>query len=142
MDLSSSDSSSSSSESDEYSEDSIDWQFVEEARQRQRWKERQELESDSELSELASSAFHGMEGIEVSSGTAIRQDQDQDQDQGQGQGQDQGQSQDDEEMGDVAPTDIGDVEVPGGASEDVGGDSEVQAPIFSPRKTRSGRVRK
>ena len=73
--------------------------FVEQARRRQEEHERQEkvLESDSELSELASSVFNGMEGIEVGSGTTICQ----------------GQGQEADEIGGVAPIEIGDSEVMG-----------------------------
>jgi hypothetical protein len=53
------------------------------------------LESDSELSELASSVINSMEGIEVGGGTTICQ----------------GQDQEAEEIGSVAPTEIGDSEV-------------------------------
>jgi hypothetical protein len=90
------------------SEDSVKRQFVEKARQRerQRQREHQALESDSELSELASSTFDGMEGVELGSGIKI--------------------GQEDQEMGSI----------------ELGGDSEVPEPVVSPRKTRSGRVRK
>lgn len=73
------------------------------------------MESSSELSELASSVFNGIEGIELGGGTTISQ------------------GWEDEEIGGVIHIEIGDGGVPSG-------DSEVQAPIFSPRKTRSGRV--
>jgi hypothetical protein len=107
MDILSSSSSSDSSDSDnsedsEALEDSEDRQFRREmddydrhmARAHEiaeRVRQRQELESDSELSELASSEFNGMEGIEM------------------------------------------------GGTE-TGGDSEAQVPVYSPRKTGSGRV--
>ena len=75
-----------------------------------RW--RQELESDSELSELASSAFDGIEGIEMGGDTAISTTVAAgDQETGQGMG-----------------------------GTGTGGDSEAQVPVFSPRKTRSGRI--
>ena len=103
-------SSSSDSESSEDSEDLIDQQFVEQARQRQRERERQEkaLGSDSELSELASNVFDGIEGIEMGTLTDRLTDKQ------------IGQQMD---------------SVEGGSS------GEVNSTVFSPRKTRSGRVR-
>ena len=75
-------------------------------------RQHQELESDSELSELASSALDGMEGIEIGGNTAIS-----------------------------TTVAAGDQEIGQGiGGTRTSGDSEAQVPVFSPRKTRSGRV--
>ena len=75
-----------------------------------RW--RQELESNSEFLELANNAFDRIEGIEMGGDTAISNT--------------------------VA---AGDQEIGQGmGGTGTGGDSKAQVPVFSPRKTRSGRV--
>ena len=76
------------------------------------------MESDSELSKLASSVFDGMEGIEIGSGTAICTTV----------------AVEDQEMSGTLTNDQG----IGGT--ETSGNSKAQVPVFSPRKTRSGRV--
>jgi hypothetical protein len=80
-------------------------------------RQRQESESNSELSELASSVFNGMEGIEGGGDAAI--------------------AVEDQEMGGTL-TDGQTGQVMGGTG--TSGDSEAQVPVFSPRKTKSGRL--
>ena len=86
-------------------------------------RQRQELESDSEHSELASSACNKMEGIEIGSGTVIGTTI----------------AVEDQEMGGT----LTDGQIGQGMGRtETSGNSEAQVPVFSPRKTRSGRVRK
>ena len=85
-------------------------------------RKRQELDSDSDLLVLASSLFNGMEGIEMGSGITLCLEGQDGQD-----GQDNQDSQDGQDSHEMDGIEIG-------------GSSKALDPIFSPRKTRSGRV--